>query len=94
MTTPSKVSSVQKRLNREYRRAKKLGGWRTVTQYYSDLPPSMNPPMNVSYVYNLAVKGIVPVNDEVCYRLGLKQRPKPEWLKVAVKFLREREIRS
>lgn len=73
------VSSVRKRLNRDYRRAKT---WRGVALIYQ---------VNQRYVYDLAMHGIEPKNQEVRYRLGLDTRPKPAWLAVAVRFLRERE---
>jgi len=70
MTKSISVSSVQKRLNRDYRRLKKVGGWRAVADLY-DVG-------NVAYVYNLAVKGQVPTNQEVRYKLGLDRRPRPK----------------
>jgi hypothetical protein len=85
MIKPGKVSGVQKRLRREHR---VLKTWRAVAEKYG---------VNVAYIYKLAVDGIEPSSkevegQEVRYRLGLDVRPKPEWLKVAVKFLREREV--
>ena len=74
-----KVSAIRKRLNRDRRREKT---WRAVAALYA---------VNVRYVYELAVKGIEPSNQEIRYRLGLEQRPLPEWVKAAARFLREKE---
>ena len=79
MPKTDKVTAVRKRLNREHRALK---SWRAVAEKYD---------VNVAYVYDLAVNGKEPSSKEVRYRLGLEQRPKPQWLKDAVRFLQERE---
>jgi hypothetical protein len=84
MEKPGNVSRVQKRLRREHRALKV---WRAVAEKYG---------VNVAYIFKLAVYGIEPSGreeegQEVRYRLGLDVRPKPEWLKMAVEFLREKE---
>lgn len=76
----SKVSAVQKRLNREHHR---LGTWRAVAELYSD----ENFTVNVAYVHGLAVDGVEPSaakdeGQEVRYRLGLDRRPKVRGEKV------------
>jgi len=55
------IERAQKRLKKAHSR-KKRGGWRAVA---SDLG------LNVRYVYDLAVKGIVPPNPETRRKLGL-----------------------
>jgi hypothetical protein len=79
MTSVSKVSRIRKRLLREHRRVK---SWRVLESLYG---------VNHKYIYDLAVLGIEPKNQEIRYRLGLDARSKPEWLECAVCFLRERE---
>lgn len=76
----SKVSAVQKRLNREHHR---LGTWRAVAELYSDESFTVN----VAYVHSLAVDGVEPSaakdeGQEVRYRLGLDRRPKARGEKV------------
>lgn len=55
------IERAQNRLKKAHSR-KKRGGWRAVA---SDLD------LNVRYVYDLAVKGIVPPNPETRRKLGL-----------------------
>lgn len=55
------IERAQNRLKKAHSR-KKRGGWRAVA---SDLG------LNVRYVYDLAVKGIVPPNPETRRKLGL-----------------------
>ncbi len=55
------IERAQNRLKKAHSR-KKCGGWRAVA---ADLD------LNVRYVYDLAVKGIVPPNPETRRKLGL-----------------------
>ena len=82
MTNPTTTSGrARKGVQRAYRR---LGTWRLVAQEFGNI--------NVRYVYEFAVDGKEPVNQEARYQLGLEVRPKPQWLAEAVKFLSSREI--
>ena len=68
MAKPINVSGTQKRLLREH---STLGDWRAVAALYSDDAFQVN----LRYVWEFAVKGIIPTSAEVRYRLGIEKRP-------------------
>lgn len=57
--------------------------WRAIGALYG---------VNQKYVYEFAKHGIIPTNDEICYRMGLKVRPEVKaGLAEVVKFLAARD---
>ena len=79
-TTPEKLAKILNELHQN------LGAWRDVASLFqSDLvkPGTLN---------RIAKSGgaWMPKKDIILIALGMKKRPKPEWLNVAVRFLREK----
>lgn len=90
------IDRAQNRLKKErlriLRKAKK-GGWRAVAERRG---------VNVRYVYELAVRGIVPPNPETRRKLGLprvmpgerKPKPKPLFVRIGEPGWEERYLRK
>jgi len=77
------ITALQKRISRELRR---VGSTYKLAAQYSDEHFKMNHRYICDVLHGREIK-----NQEVRYRLGLDQRPKPAWLGIAVSFLRRRD---
>lgn len=84
MPTNSKAAKLAKRL---YEQHAKLGNWRDVArEYKSQIIKSgtLNRIANTGGAW-------MPKNNKILIALGLKKQPRPEWLKIAVRFLDKKQ---